>query len=202
MNKPADNVHPIHELLQKRWSPRAYSPRPVEREKLLSLFEAARWSPSAANSQPWHFIVASREEEGAYAKMRETLTERNRLWSKDVPLLVLAVAQVEREEGKQNPWALYDLGQAVAHLSVQATALGLYVHQMAGFDREKARSFFEIPAGFDPVAVAAVGYYGSVEELPQEFRDREIEARTRKPLQEFLHDGGWKASVVEPELVN
>ena len=203
MDKPADSMYPIHELLRKRWSPRAFSSRPVEREKIFTLFEAARWSPSAANSQPWHFIIASRDEDvEAYSKLTEALTERNRLWSKGVPLLVLTVAQTEREDGKPSPWALYDLGQSVAHLSVQATALGLFVHQMAGFDREEARSLFEIPEGFDPVSVVAIGYYGSVDDLPPEFRDREIEARTRKPLHEFLHHGGWKTALLEPELAN
>ncbi|MDO8970254.1 MAG: nitroreductase family protein, partial [Saprospiraceae bacterium] len=134
MNKPATNLHPIHDLLKNRWSPRAYSAQPVEKQHLLSLFEAARWAPSSGNMQPWTFIVTTLADPEPHAKLVAALGERNQMWAKHAPVLVLSIVQRDREPGKPNLWATYDLGQSVAHLSVQATALGLFVHQMAGFD--------------------------------------------------------------------
>ncbi len=191
MVKIARVDYPIHELLKNRWSPRAFSSRPVEREALLSLFEAARWSPSANNRQPWHFIVTTPLKAEPYQRLFETLTERNQSWAKNAPLLVLTVAQREPEPGKINAKALYDLGQAVAHLTVQAGALGLYVRQMGGFDAPRAAENFSLPVGFEPVTVLAVGYLGSPDVLPEHFRQAEFEARARKPQAEFVFDGAW-----------
>ena len=138
MKKPTQNEHPIHEILQNRWSPRAFSGQMVEHDKLLSLFEAARWAPSSSNLQPWSFIVTNREDPAAFAKLLGTLGDWNQAWAKNAPILVLALAAAEREPGKTNHYAAYDLGQSIAHLSIQASALGLTVHQMGGFDRQKA----------------------------------------------------------------
>src|SRR3974377_1979533 len=134
MNKSAQTHYPILDFLKNRWSPRAFAARSVELEKLLSLFEAARWSPSGGNLQPWAFIVTKRSEPEAFEKLLGTLSERNRVWAQHAPVLVLTVVRRERAPGQPNLWAMYDVGQAVAHLSVQASALGLAVHQMAGFD--------------------------------------------------------------------
>ena len=191
MHKPAETNHVIHELLQTRWSPRAFSTRPVETDKLLSLFEAARWSPSGGNSQPWTFIVATTDDPGAHDKLVSTMTGRNPQWAKSVPVLVLAIAKLNPERPAANRFAYYDLGQAVAHLSVQANALGLHVHQMAGFDNAKARELFQIPDGYDPVTLIAIGYYGNADELPDELREREMAPRARKSLAEFVFHGEW-----------
>lgn len=189
--KPAVNDHPIHPLLQARWSPRAFAPAPVAPEQILSMLEAARWSPSGGNVQPWSFVVVPRGDEDAFARLAGSLAEGNRVWARHAPLLLLAVAQQEREPGKPNPYALYDLGQAVAHLTVQATALGLSVHQMAGFDPEQARAAFAIPAGHTPVTVLAVGALGDPAALPEPLRDRELAPRARKPLDSFVFAGTW-----------
>ena len=191
MHKPAETTHEIHELLQTRWSPRAFSNRPVEAGKLLSLFEAARWSPSGGNSQPWTFIVATTDGAEAHDKLVATMTGRNPLWAKSVPVLVLAIAKLNPERPAANRFAYYDLGQAVAHLSVQANALGLHVHQMAGFDNVKARELFQIPDGYEPVTLIAIGYYGNPDELPDELREREMAPRARKSLAEFVFRGEW-----------
>ncbi|MEI7772629.1 MAG: nitroreductase family protein [Chloroflexales bacterium] len=189
--KPAVTDHPIHTLLQTRWSPRAFAPTPVASDQILSLFEAARWSASGANVQPWSFVVAPRDDEEAFARLLGTLVEGNQVWAQHVPLLVLAVAHQQREPGKPNPYALYDLGQAVAHLSVQATALGLRVHQMAGFDPEQARSAFAIPEEYLPFTVLAIGTLGNPDALPEPLRTRELAERTRKPLGSFVFGGAW-----------
>jgi len=188
---PAVNDHPIHSLLQTRWSPRAFAPTPIHAEQLLSLLEAARWAPSGGNVQPWNFVIAAREDEPTFARLLNSLAEGNQVWARHAPLLILAVAQIEREPGKPNPYALYDLGQAVAHLSVQATALGLRVHQMAGFDQEQARSAFAIPSDYTPVTVVAVGVQGDPTSLPEPLYQREVAPRTRKPLEHFVFGGTW-----------
>jgi nitroreductase len=199
MEKIANTDHPINDFLSKRWSPRAFSTEPVEIEKLLSLFEAARWSPSGGNSQPWSFILTTQQNSAAYAKLLGTLGERNQMWAKNAPVLVLTIARRENEPGKPNPWAVYDLGQSVAHLSVQASAVGLSVHQMAGFDRKKAAELFNLPEGYDAVTVIAIGYLGDPDMLPEGLREREIAPRTRKPLSEFVFDGAWEVPLAEKQ---
>jgi nitroreductase len=191
MEKPAVTDHEIHELLVSRWSPRAYSHQPIENEKLLSLFEAARWSASGGNQQPWSFILVSQSDHDSHAKLIEILSGRNKLWAKDAPVLVLAVAKLNPKADGNNRFAYYDVGQAVAHLSVQASALGLYVHQMAGFDADKARQLFDLPENTEPMTLTAIGYSGDVSVLPDELREREMAPRTRKPFAEFVFHKSW-----------
>ena len=182
----------IHELLARRWSPRNFSPRPVEPAKLAQLFEAARWAPSSFNAQPWAFIVATREDAEGYNRLLSTLVDANRQWAVQAPVLILAVAKLDFDHvARPNRHAFYDLGQAVAHLTVQAMALDLRIHQMGGFDPHSARELFSIPAGYEPVAVLALGY--------QEGPPADPAARTRKPLRDFVFSGYWgrTAAVVE-----
>jgi nitroreductase len=192
MEKPADVDHPIHDLLRRRWSPRAFSDRMVEPDTLQSLFEAARWAPSSNNEQPWHFIVGTKEDPSAHDRLFQCLKEGNKKWAFRAPVLMLSVARVNFEDdGKPNRHAFHDTGMAVFSLVVQATVLGLIVHQMAGFDVEKARAGLAIPQGFEPVAMIAVGYPGDPAELPDYLRERELKPRERKPISEFLFEGSW-----------
>lgn len=186
----------IHELLARRWSPRAFSARPVEPAKLAQLFEAARWAPSSYNAQPWAFIVATREDAEGYNRLLSTLVDVNRQWAQQAPVLVLAVAKLDFDHvARPNRHAFYDLGQAVANLIVQATALDLQVHQMGGFDPRSARELFAIPSGYEPVAVLALGY--------QEAPPADPSARTRKPLTDFVFSGSWgRAATVVAEIQN
>jgi nitroreductase len=182
----------LHELLSNRRSPRSYSEEPVEPWKIVSLFEAARWSPSSANEQPWHFIVATKEDTTVFDTLAGTLMEGNRRWAGRAPMLVLGVAQsFYSKNGKPYRHSWYDLGQSVAHLTIQATSLGLSVHQMGGFDAEKARDLFSIPDGYDPVVVFAVGYAEGAEHLPDELREREMAPRSRKPLEAGVFTEKW-----------
>jgi nitroreductase len=186
----------IHELLARRWSPRAFSPRPVEAVKLAQLFEAARWAPSSYNAQPWAFIVATHEDAEGYNRLLSTLVDVNRQWARQVPVLILAIAKLDYDHAaRPNRHALYDLGQAVANLTVQATALGLQIHQMGGFDPRSARELFAIPTGYEPVAVLALGY--------QEGPPADPAARTRKPLTDFVFSGSWgRAATLAAENPN
>lgn len=189
-HKPADALHPIHDIIGHRWSPRAFSNRPVEREKLHSIFEAARWAASAANQQPWNFIFATQEHPEAHARLVSVLNERNQIWASKAPVLVLSVARLYEIPGKEY-YSLYDTGMAAANLVTQAVALGLVTHQMGGFDADKARAAFNIPAGYVPVTAIAIGYPGQPDELPDDFREREIAPRSRKEQQAFVFEGQW-----------
>ena len=192
MEKPAETRYPIHDLLKRRWSPRAFSERPVERDTLRSLLEAARWAPSSSNEQPWNFIVATKDDQAEHGRLLSCLVEGNRLWAQHAPVLMVSVARVSFEEdGKPNRHAYYDVGQAVADLSVQATALGLMVHQMAGFHPDKVRELYGVPKEFEPVAAIALGYPGDPQSLPEKLRKRELASRERKPLAEFVFTGRW-----------
>lgn len=202
MEKSAPTQYPVHELISERWSPRAFSQQPVELAKLLHLFEAARWAPSAMNAQPWNFIIATSDQPEAYARMLATINPRNQLWAKNAPVLMLVVAQTERQPGSPNRYAWYDLGQAVALLSVQATAEGLSLHQMGGFDAEKARQAYGIPQDYEAVVAIALGYRGEPHDLPDDLRERELMPRSRKPVQEFVFANGWGQPVeTERELI-
>jgi nitroreductase len=183
---------PIHELLANRRSPRAFSEQPIESEKLVSLFEAARWSPSSANEQPWRFIVATKNDQQVFSSLVDSLMEGNRRWAERAPMLVLALAQTTySKNGNAYRHSWYDLGQSVALLSVEATALGLAVHQMGGFDADKARQLLSIPEGFEPVVVFAVGYPDQPTILTDELRKREQAPRSRKQLQDFVYTEEW-----------
>jgi nitroreductase len=192
MKKPAPAQFPVHELILNRWSPRAFSDKTVSPEILRSLFEAARWSASSNNEQPWAYIVATQAEKAAFEKVLSTLVEFNANWAQHAPVLAIAVSNLWfSKNDTPNRNAHYDTGAATALLSVEATAHGVAVHQMAGFDPEKARAEFNIPAGWEAIAALAIGYPGDPLSLPTQLKDRELAPRTRKPISEFVMAGGW-----------
>ncbi|PYU51763.1 MAG: nitroreductase [Acidobacteria bacterium] len=192
MKKPAPSDFPVHELIRERWSPRAFADKPVPKDVLRSIFEAARWAPSSFNEQPWAFIVATKDGKENFEKMLSVLVDFNVQWAKSAPVLALAVAKLAfANNNALNRNAQYDTGAATALLSVEATARGLAVHQMAGFDAEKARQVFEIPKGWEPLAALAIGYPGDPASLPAPLKDREMAPRTRKPIAEFVMSGQW-----------
>src|SRR6202040_1937413 len=158
MHKRAPTDCPVHDFITERWSPRAFSDKPVAPDVLASLFEAARWAPSSSNEQPWAYIVATRDDRENFEKMLSVLVEFNANWAKNAPVLALAIAELAfAKNNAPNRNAQYDTGAATALLSVEATAHGLAVHQMAGFDPEKARQVFGIPAGWEAIAALAIG---------------------------------------------
>jgi nitroreductase len=191
MQKPAPTNFPVHDLIRDRWSPRAFADKPVGREVLASLFEAARWAPSSNNEQPWAYLVATKDNAEDFAKTLSVLVEFNADWAKNAPVLLLAVSRLKFPNGNPNRNAFYDTGAATMLLSIEATARGLAVHQMAGFDPAKAKQVFEIPADCEPIAAIAIGYPGDPNSLSQKLQDRENAPRTRKPLTEFVMSGRW-----------
>ena len=190
--KIATPDHPIHDLIADRWSPRAFADKPVEATKMLSLLEAARWSASAFNGQPWSFIVGPQDDEDTFDRIVSCLMPGNVPWASKAPLLMISVAHmINPRNDKPNAYAWHDVGLAVQNMIVQASAMDLYMHQMAGFDKEKAKEVFNIPEGFAPVTALAVGYLGDPESLPEDRRAMETAPRERKPLSDFVYSGEW-----------
>ena len=183
---------PIHPLLQARWSPRAFSGDDLTPDELRSLFEAARWTASASNEQPWAFVVATRHTHEAFERILGCLNPGNQIWAKDAPGLAIAMAR-QNLVGKDQPnrTAQYDLGQAVANLTFQATALGIAVHQMAGLDLARARIECTIPEGFEPVTAIAFGRPGDPSLLPEAVRAKDAVPRKRHPQADFVFEGAW-----------
>lgn len=198
-NKEIDTIVTIHELITARWSGRAYdSGKLVSREQIIALVEAARWAPSCFGDQPWRFIVLDKAtNEVAWKKALMCLAEGNQSWAKEAPLLLLACADsVLSQNGKPNRWGQYDTGAASENLSLQATALGLMVHQMGGFDVKKIKAEFSIPEQFTPMAMMTVGYQLAEEVIPDDMREREYNARARNTLDENFYEGYWGKPII------
>lgn len=192
MKKTAVTRFPILELHAERWSPRAFSARPVSYEQLGSLFEAARWAASCFNEQPWRYFVAMQSEPERFATLRSLLVPANDVWASKAPVLGLSVAKLDfTRGGKPNRHAYHDVGLATGALSSQAQSMGLALHQMGGFDVERARTALAIPAGFDPVAMMAIGYAGDPAGLTDELRERELAPRERRPLEESVYGASF-----------
>lgn len=191
MEKPALADFAVHELIRRRWSPRSFSERPVADEELRALFEAARWAPSSYNEQPWSFVLTRKGEE-SFDRLAACLTGSNVRWAPKAPVLILSIAKLDiARTVAPNRHALHDVGMAVGNLVLQATALDLFVHQMAGFDPDKARRAFGVPEGYEPVAIIAIGFAGNPDALPDDLRDRELRPRARKPLRELVFASRW-----------
>jgi nitroreductase len=192
LKKTATTSSPIHSLIGERWSPRAFADRPVEPEKLRSLFEAARWAASSYNGQPWNFIVATKHDSENYKRVLDCLVEFNQSWAKTAPVVALSVAKLKFDHnGELNRHAFHDVGAASATLTIQAEALGLAVHQMGGILPEKAREIFGIPEGYEAVAGIAIGYPGEAHTLPDQLKEPEVAPRERKALDSFVFTGKW-----------
>jgi nitroreductase len=176
----------IHELIANRWSPRTYSDKPVSNEDLNKIFTAASWAASSSNEQPWRFLVGHKGDE-TYKKIFDCLVEFNQSWAKSAPVLILTIAKTTfSKDNSNNGWALHDTGAASANMCLQAIALGIHTHGMAGFDKDKVRTHFNLPAEYTEGAVWAVGYLGDPEALPEHLRKMELAPRSRKPLEELV----------------
>lgn len=184
--RTADTSAALLPALAERWSPRAFDPTvTIDEVKLTAALEAARWSPSASNTQPWRFIVARRGS-AAFDAVVANLSGLNPTWAASASVLVVAAAEVVDADGKERRWAIYDLGQAVAHLSVQAHHDGLHTHQMGGFDVSGIRAAFGVDERYLPVSITAIGTLGDADALPETLRERERAPRSRHALDSLL----------------
>jgi nitroreductase len=192
--KRGDIPSAVHGIFRARWSPRAFSDRPVSNEDLRTILEAARWAASSYNEQPWRFIVARKSDGELYDRLLGVLIPYNQGWAHLAPVLMITVAKKAfSHNGKANLHARHDAGAALAHIMLQSTALGLHAHGMAGFDAEKARRELGIPDDYEPVAAVAIGYSGPIERLPESYHQAELASRKRKSLDELTFGGRWNA---------
>ncbi len=194
MQKPALTQVPIDQTLANRWSGRAFdASKPVSHEQIIALLEAARWAPSCFGDQPWRFIVWDKvADSAAWQKAFDCLAPANQAWVKDTPVLMLVCADTLFNHNQQpNRWGQYDTGAAAENLCLQASSMGLMAHQMGGFNADKAREVFAIPAQYIPMAMLCVGYAADINTVTGDSLDRETAARTRKPLNELFFAGNW-----------
>ncbi len=183
--------HPILEVIRSRWSPAIYSPKPVEKEKLVSILEAARWAPSSFNAQPWSFLVARKEEPEEFARMLSTLVPGNVAWAQHVPVLMISVIRLQFDHnGSPNRHAFHDVGIATGFMMLQGASMGVLAHGMAGFDPAKARALYGIPESHEAVAAIGLGYPGDEQGAPEALIKRN-QRRPRRTLDQFVFAGRW-----------
>ncbi|OAI07496.1 nitroreductase [Methylomonas methanica] len=184
----------IHDLIASRWSPRAFDPdKAVSLQDLTAVLEAARWAPSCFNDQPWRFVVCDKTSNlAAWQNALSVIAEKNQLWAKNAPVLILTVAmQNFNHNGKANRFAAYDTGAASLSLCLQANALGLITHQMGGFDADKARQVLNLPDDCTPMAMLALGYQAEANTLVEDFQAGEQAERSRAALEQRFYLGQW-----------
>ena len=199
MQKPAITQVPIADLIAKRWSPRAFdASKPVSQAQIIALLEAARWAPSCFGDQPWRFLVWNKNVDAeAWQHAFDCLAPSNQTWVKAAPILMLTCADTLFGHNQQpNRWGQHDTGAAAENLCLQASSMGLAVHQMGGFNADLTREKFNIPTQYTPMAMLAVGYEGDANNLPDELKTRELAVRKRKPLGELFFNDTWGKSVL------
>lgn len=183
--KAPETVCDVHPLIQKRWSPRAFSDRAIAEETLYELFDAARWAASAFNEQPWQYVYACRDTAG-FTQLWDCLAAGNQPWTQSAAVLLVALKRTTlSRNGKPNPWAGHDVGMANAHLLLQAAHRDIYGHLMAGFDPDKIRALLSLSDDVEPVCMGALGYLGDPAQLAEPYQSRELTPRTRKAIEAF-----------------
>jgi nitroreductase len=193
--KSAAFESPVLEVIQQRRSRRAFAERPVEQDRINSLFEAARWAPSSVNEQPWIYLYATKDQTDLYNEIFESLNESNKIWAKHAPLLIVSLIRKTFSRNEMpNLSARYDLGAANALLSLQAAHYGLNVHQMGGFSTDIVKRNLKVPDQYEVVVVMAVGYPGDVQLLPEHLKVRELAPRERYLRGEFVMNKAFDAS--------
>lgn len=200
IKKNARTSEPVNEVIERRWSPRAFDVnRKVPHEYLVSICEAARWAPSCFNDQPYRYIVWNRHtNEQSFMRAFNCLGEWNQKWVQTVPVLMVALADsIFRHNSEPNRWTQYDTGAASMSICLQATALGLMAHQMGGFDAEKLKKEFDIPERFTPMAMIAVGYQAEIDVLDENYHEAELKPRTRIHLGMNFFDSEWEVPLLK-----
>ncbi len=190
-DKIADTDHEIIDLLKQRYSPRTFKNEKIKKEDLQKIFEAARWSASSNNLQPWRIIHAEKDTE-AYQSIYNCLSEFNQKWADNAPVLMLTAYKVNNNKGDENFHALHDLGLCMGSMTVQAEHLGVGLHHMAGVNWKKAQDVFDVPDGFHITTAVAVGYYGGdLNKLSKDLQKQETANRERIPIKEFAFKEVW-----------
>lgn len=198
MKKNASTNYVVHPLIEGRWSPRAFEEQTISEQQIRSIFEAARWSPSSRNEQPWRFVVASRiSHPKVFKNILAALDEKNQAWAVRASVLAVSFAKKDFDHNQtENTHAWYDVGLATAQLTIQASQYGISVHQMGGFDGDKIREGFKVPDNYEPVVALAFGFVGNPKTLSPELEKLEREPRERLPQKSFVFGKRWDSPLV------
>lgn len=192
-HKTAQTELDILPAIKHRWSPRAYQDKEVPASALQQIMEAGRWAASSTNEQPWRILLASRHTHPAeWEKLFGCMVEWNQNWAKVAPVLGVICGKIHFPSGKENRHSMYDCGQFMAFAALEATQLGLQLHQMGGFSREPVRAGFGVPEEYMPYTFFAIGYPGDPAMLEDEYREDELKPRSRRPLSELIFTEGWE----------
>ena len=192
VHKQATPDHSIHELIAERWSPYAFADRPVSDGDLRSLFEAARWAASSYNEQPWRYVLATKANAADFERLLSCLLEGNQVWARNAPVLAIGCTRLRfARNDKPNAAAVHDLGLASATLTLEATARGLFVHQMIGILPDKVRETYRVPDDVQPLTGLAIGYTADPNTLPDSLRARDLAPRKRKKLADLVFGSTW-----------
>lgn len=192
MNRNRRSDLEIHQILNDRFSPRAFSERDITDAELELVLEAARWASSSHNEQPWRFLITRKGQDG-HAALLNSLWSMNRSWADKAPILILNMVQRHLAyNNEENYFARHDLGGALAQLTAQATSMGMGLHQLAGFHADQAREAFHIPETMDVVSVLVVGFPGQADTLEEPYRERELKRTLRRPLNELVFKGRYE----------
>jgi nitroreductase len=186
------NINKISSIIYHRKSSKSYTEhQQIPEEDLLSFFEAARWAPSSGNRQPWRYLLFTETNIDQLSKMRSCLIDDNQIWANSAPVLILSCTQTINEAGKTNRMAMHDVGLANQNLLLQICSLGYNCRPMGGFDKEKAKSLFNIPESIQPVIVIAVGFPGKLSSQPEAIREEERKPRTRNEITTWVYQSQW-----------
>lgn len=193
IEKVAETTIQLNDLIARRWSPRGFDPnKSIEQEKLVSILEAARWTASSSNLQPWRFIVAPKENQAEFQKMLSVIKEGNVQWAKNAGVLMIGVINKYRRADVLNRHASHDLGQAIAQMVLQALEHDIYARQMGGFFPDQAREVYGIPEEYEPFTAIAFGYKTlDLSHLNEAHREKESAPRERQPLDTLIYSGSW-----------
>lgn len=184
--KKAETDFKILELIESRWSPVVFMDKPIDKEDVNKIFEAARWAPSSRNEQPWRYIYAHRGEKD-FDKILETLMPGNQVWAKDAAVLIISLAEkFSSHNSQQMRHYMYDTGAANALMQIQALSSGIYSHTMGGFSIEKVKENFSFPDSVEPLTVIALGYLGNLDAASQDLKDRDLSKRDRLPIDKII----------------
>lgn len=184
---------PVERTILQRWSPRAFADKPVTDQDLKTIFTAGAWAASSQNEQPWRFLVG-RKGDATYEKIFNSLVPGNQLWAGSAPVLFAAFAKKTfTKGGAPNRTALHDVGAACQNMALEATALGLHMHGMGGFDPVTLAAYFAVPSDFEPAACWALGYLGDPANLPDKYKEPEQTPRERRPLADVVFAEHWEA---------
>lgn len=195
-DKVAETEVKLNPLIARRWSPRGFDPyKSIDTPTLVSMLEAARWSASSSNLQPWRFIVARKENPKEFKKMLSVIKEGNQQWAQHASVLMIGVIHTYRRAEVLNRHASHDLGLAISQMILQALDHDIYARMMGGFYPDQAREVYQIPEEYEPFTAIAFGYKTlDLGHLDKSIREKEAARRERQALDSFVFSGSWEKS--------